>query len=311
MMTTSPAKPAVHALLTFLASRNDNGAAIYIPSVAGAGSVDAAEGVHAPVSVPVYNARTAFPWPTTPTLDVQGFQLVTSRQQQQQQPDDDDDDDDDAAMDYYDDEQVQSKHHAAVRKLVFDKVPGAVRVEIFDDTRRSSSAAIRASRKLREPSANVHNDYTPASGLRRLRHYWEHSRKKTAQHSNDDDDESLEEVLQQHPHWCIINVWRSIGNGPVLNYPMVLCDATTVDPDDLMAVERKSATRTGEIQMAVYNARQRWYYFPQMQRNEVLLFQTFDSIKPSKTIHSSFDDPTAPANAPPRESIETRCFVFF
>jgi hypothetical protein len=29
------------------------------------------------------------------------------------------------------------------------------------------------------------------------------------------------------------------------------------------------------------------------------------------SLHSAFDDPTSPANAKPRESIETRTFAFF
>jgi hypothetical protein len=51
-----------------------------------------------------------------------------------------------------------------------------------------------------------------------------------------------------------------------------------------------------------------------MQMDEALLFKTFDSETDGRarfTIHSSFDDPDAPADAPPRESIETRCLVFF
>jgi hypothetical protein len=48
--------------------------------------------------------------------------------------------------------------------------------------------------------------------------------------------------------------------------------------------------------------------------DEALLFKTFDSATDGRarfTIHSSVVDPTAPADAPPRESIETRCLVFF
>jgi hypothetical protein len=51
-----------------------------------------------------------------------------------------------------------------------------------------------------------------------------------------------------------------------------------------------------------------------MQMDEALLFKTFDSATDGRarfTIHSSVVDPTAPADAPPRESIETRCLVFF
>jgi len=48
--------------------------------------------------------------------------------------------------------------------------------------------------------------------------------------------------------------------------------------------------------------------------NEALLIKTFDSETDGRTrftIHSSFDDVTAPADSAPRESLETRCFVFF
>jgi hypothetical protein len=51
-----------------------------------------------------------------------------------------------------------------------------------------------------------------------------------------------------------------------------------------------------------------------MTRDEALIFKVFDSdaTKPSRfTAHSSFDDPNTPADAPPRESIETRTFAFF
>ncbi len=48
--------------------------------------------------------------------------------------------------------------------------------------------------------------------------------------------------------------------------------------------------------------------------NEALLFKTIDSETDGRarfTVHSSFADPAAPADAPPRESIETRCLLFF
>lgn len=277
MMTTEP----VNALLTFLASRNS--AAVYIPSVAGAGKVDTAEGSHTQVTVPVQNARLLN---KSPTLAKEGFQLVPQ--------------DVSAVKDFYDDEQVRSVYHPLVKALLKKHIPGTKRVEIFDDTRRSASNTIRSDRKVREPSANVHNDYTPASAMKRLRLFFE------TEYPNESVDDDL---LQNCSGWCIVNVWRSI-HGPVWNYPMVLCNSMTVDEDDVVAVERRSEQRRGEIQMSVYNPNQQWCYFPQMQMDEALLLKTFDSQSNCRTIHSSFDDPTAPADSPPRESIETRCFVF-
>jgi hypothetical protein len=51
-----------------------------------------------------------------------------------------------------------------------------------------------------------------------------------------------------------------------------------------------------------------------MAADEAVLIKTYDSARDGRTrftIHSAFTDPTAPANSPPRESMETRCFVFF
>ena len=108
-------------------------------------------------------------------------------------------------------------------------------------------------------------------------------------------------------------MWRSIS-GTVYNHPLVLCDAGTVRPEDLVAVERRAEERIGELQVALHHSDQRWYYFPEMRMHEALLLKTFDSETDGRarfTIHSSFEDATAPVDAPPRESIETRCLLFF
>ena len=51
-----------------------------------------------------------------------------------------------------------------------------------------------------------------------------------------------------------------------------------------------------------------------MSAEEALLIKTYDSAEDGRArfaIHSAFQDPTSPPDAPARESIETRCFVFF
>jgi hypothetical protein len=45
-----------------------------------------------------------------------------------------------------------------------------------------------------------------------------------------------------------------------------------------------------------------------------VLIKCYDSKEDGRarfTAHTAFDDPTVPANAPPRESIEIRTLVFF
>jgi hypothetical protein len=65
---------------------------------------------------------------------------------------------------------------------------------------------------------------------------------------------------------------------PVEDYPLALCDARSLKPTDLVDTERRAQDHTGEIQLAVHNPAQRWYYYPDMRPDEVLLFKTFDSI---------------------------------
>jgi hypothetical protein len=51
-----------------------------------------------------------------------------------------------------------------------------------------------------------------------------------------------------------------------------------------------------------------------MRRDEALVFKVYDSEKDGRarfTPHTSFEDPTSPPNARPRQSIEVRAFAFF
>jgi hypothetical protein len=217
------------------------------------------------------------------SLDIEGFKLVRQATE---------------VEDLYDDTQVESIYHDEVKALLAE-ITGAARIEIFDDTRRSASLERQRHKGIREPADIVHNDYTARSGVKRLRDYFA------------DDPDEVKKLLQRR--FAIINVWRSIA-GPIYNHPLVLCDAATTRPEDLVSVERRAEERTGELQMALHHPGNRWYYFPEMQVDEALLLKTFDSETDGRarfTIHSSFEDPDAAADAAPRESIETRCLVFF
>ena len=61
-------------------------------------------------------------------------------------------------------------------------------------------------------------------------------------------------------------------------------------------------------------AKHRWYYFPKMQMEEVLLFKQFesDTALPGRTIFNIIVvDPTVRPDAPERQSIECRAFLYF
>ncbi|MCH8925483.1 MAG: methyltransferase [Proteobacteria bacterium] len=273
---TPEAPGAVTAALTYLV---DTGVKpVNYPSVAGGDGVSRWAGRHEDRSVAIHDGRAAAePF----DLDREGFALVRH---------------DTAVTDFYDDAEIETVYEAEVERLV-KAVTGASRVVVFDHTRRTDSAALREEKGIREPAGNVHNDYTARSAPQRVRDLLPAG--------------EAEALLQRR--FAIVNVWRPI-RGPVRTAPLALCDARSVAPEDLIAAERRAKDRVGEIQQAVFNPAHRWTYFPNMERHEAVLIKVYDSAEDGRarfTIHTAFDDPTSPPDAPPRESIETRTFVFF
>lgn len=268
---------AMQTKLKYLAN-NDKPTA-YIASKGGGDKTEhLGDYIHRPVSI--LNGRVS---KQSSNLDKEGFLLAQQFTK---------------VTDFYDEAQVTELFYDEVRTLI-KETTSAKRVEIFDHTRRSSSLQIQKEKGIREAATIIHNDYTADSGIKRLEDHFMGNPGEA------------KKLLQRR--FAIINVWRSIS-GTVYNHPLTLCDATTVSPQDLVCVERRSQDRLGEIQVALHNPKHRWYYFPNMQMDEALLFKTFDSETDGRarfTIHSSFEDSNAVADTPPRESIETRCLVFF
>ena len=263
---------SVTAPLQYIAARG--AVAEFVASQAG-GAAAAHPGDYNIVNIDIANGRGQ-----NFSIDREGFQLVA-------QPS--------AVSDFYDDLLIGDIYEAEVKALV-KSVTGADQVHIFDHTRRAATDSLRKAVKAREPALVIHNDYTDFSAIQRLRDLLP---------------DQAEARLQNR--FAIVNVWRSI-HGSVETFPMAFCDATSVDNDDLVPVKRLSNDRIGEIQYALHNPNHRWFYFPVMQIDEAALIKTYDSATDGRarfTIHSAFDDPSAAADAAPRQSIETRCFVFF
>jgi hypothetical protein len=110
----------------------------------------------------------------------------------------------------------------------------------------------------------------------------------------------------------VINLWRPI-RGPLRDAPLAVCDASSVAPGDLVPSDLVYRDRVGETYAVNYNPEHRWFYVPEMQPDEALLLKCFDSETDGRARfmpHTAFDDPTAPDDVAPRESIELRTFVF-
>ncbi len=197
--------------------------------------------------------------------------------------------------DFFDPAQLESAYYPEVIELV-KRQSGAARVVVFDHTLRSGDETERNAKRLREVVVNAHNDYTEWSGPQRVR---------------DVLPDEAEGLLARR--FAIIQVWRAIDR-PIVAHPLAMADARSVMPHDLLVAERHHPGRIGQTYRLKYNPAHEWYYFPRMRRDEAIVFKVFDSEKDGRarfTPHTSFEDPTTPAGAPPRQSIEVRTLAFF
>ncbi len=200
-----------------------------------------------------------------------------------------------AVTNFYDESQIVSVFYAECEEIV-KKATGANRAFAFDHiVRNEAKAAVKGS-GVKMPSSRVHNDYTTWSSPQRVRDLM---------------GPQAEQLLKQR--YAIINLWRPIA-GPLLKNPLALCDAESLDEENLVASDLRYPDRVGETYSVTYNPAQRWFYFPHMQADEYVLIRCFDSARSGAarfSAHGGFTDPATPPDAPPRESIEVRMVVFF
>jgi hypothetical protein len=198
--------------------------------------------------------------------------------------------------DFYDDTNIKAVYNEEVEKLVIAET-GASRVLVFDHTIRVGSDDVRRERQVREVVNLVHNDYTTDSGPQRVTDLLRENK-----------------IIQDiETRFAIFNLWRSIA-GPVLSSPLALLDAQSVSSRDWVPCDLDYGDRMGEIYNVAFNTDHRWYYFPIMTAEEILMFKNFDSAEDGRarfTPHTAFSDPTTPPESPHRESIETRVLAFF
>jgi hypothetical protein len=114
------------------------------------------------------------------------------------------------------------------------------------------------------------------------------------------------------------NIWRAFSPPPQ-DVPLAVCDARTVAPDDLVPADARF-DRDGQVHWSFealllrYSPAHRWYFFSNMQRDEVIVFKRHDTDpnEPHHVPHSAFTDPRIQAGtAAPRASIEMRTIAYW
>jgi len=122
------------------------------------------------------------------------------------------------------------------------------------------------------------------------------------------------EALASYARATVFNVWRSI-TPPPQDIPLALCDQRTLDEADCVVGKTIEPQLPSPIPYlsSVYNRRQRWLYYSDMNPDEALVFKNFDNA-PGQSLgclHGAFKLPSVPADVVPRASVELRLGAFF
>jgi hypothetical protein len=164
---------------------------------------------------------------------------------------------------------------------------------------------------VQPPASDAHVDFTPGTAKAIA--------KATYEQSFPDE--------KPYSRFIASSLWRTFSPPPQ-DWPLGLCDGRTVGPDEgtpnaLIIVDElpDRETMLGDlpeektaITAAVFhhNPNHRWWYFSNMNRDEVVLLKFHDSeeTKACRVPHTAFHDPSYP-DANPRESIEVRTIAYF
>lgn len=115
-----------------------------------------------------------------------------------------------------------------------------------------------------------------------------------------------------HRRFQWVNVWKPL-RGPVNDYPLCFCDASTVERADAEATDMVYSDYFTENLSLRFNEGQRWYYLSDHRPDEIIIFKQSDSDATAigGVPHCSFRNPRASTVESPRESIEARALVIY
>ena len=221
--------------------------------------------------------------------------------------------------DYFDKERVDAVYPGEALEIV-RQMTGATRVVPLGWMIRTSGDLSKYQRQkggythqggVQPPAAEAHVDFAPdrAHNLARMLY------QKTAPGG------------PGFRRFIATSLWRAFSPPPQ-DWPLAVCDGSSVELDEgvnntlvvvdaLPSPEAAVGPWPGEAQLPAasvfrFNPRHRWWYYPDMTRDEVLLFKFHDSDHSTawRAPHTAFHDTSRPG-AYERQSIEFRSVAYF
>ena len=124
---------------------------------------------------------------------------------------------------------------------------------------------------------------------------------------------SVNSIITCQLKLIVPSVWKPL-RGPVRDWPLALCDPTTVALEDAHPGDLVYDDYVVENCQLHYAKDQQWYFLSDQRPDEAWAFIQTDSSTAQTRVgvpHSSFPMPPTEQGGLPRESIEIRCLVYF
>lgn len=121
-------------------------------------------------------------------------------------------------------------------------------------------------------------------------------------------------------HCAMFNLWRSIDlENDIQVMPLAVLDMTSLSYDDMIAADAWGGAQSKQQHLVsyrlAYNENQRWYYFPRMRPDEMLVFKQYDTRQENPCLrqvyHGAITDPETTDESPLRQTIEVRVLALF
>lgn len=254
------------------------------------------------VQMPVRDARQL----AEPSLDTNGFQLLQHRS---------------GVTDWQDDRQVSGTYYGEIEALI-KELTGATHTFSNNHLRRESEPPTGGSGPLahlmsgsRGAVQAVHNDFAEGYDEAIIRTVASGGIPHTQTFGLTIPmiEAGITEEQLRDSRMLVINTWRSVIDEPLERFPIALIDRRTIDRGRLQTAligrEPSGQPRGGiEVLNAEHDPRHRWYYYPHVTADEVIVWKGFDSaeVPAQPNMHSAFDAPETPPDAAQRRSIEVR-----
>jgi hypothetical protein len=175
-----------------------------------------------------------------------------------------------AVSDFDDPDQIENIYYPEVEDLL-KRMLGAEDVFVFGHIHRTDEP--EATRERMESKAPLDRSRSGPAGGAHV----------------DFDQESVETYVEElagdraeslSKKWVVnVNLWR--GTSKVQRMPLALCDGSTAERDQMIPVDMYNAVgpnSTTKVGLNLqYNPAHRWYSYPEMTPDEVLVFKTYDS----------------------------------